>query len=357
MEHWKNKSLENIVAEIDGVVYEESWRPCEFYPDWFHISSFGRLKKLARKSIAKYRPDIPAKIMSQAVTKKGYLRVHLKKWGVEKKSQYVHRLVALAFIEKIEGKPDVNHKTGIKTDNHYTQLEWCTPQENNEHGVAMGLLKRGRNIKPYIRKGRNPQYKKVIHIETKEIFKSLHEVLKVEPNYRKGYFGKQLRGDRINTTPYRYVDADENFIRKPYKGQPKKPIAVFDVNWNYITQFDYMKDAAEYAGTTTSSVLYFLKGRYSQIKGHKFKRVSADGSFIEPIPFVPFIRPPKKIKIKQPPTPAKKVIKFSVDGEELQRFESIRLAANDANTEKKLFARSVRKSPRNFYKGFIYKFD
>jgi hypothetical protein len=58
------------------------------------------------------------------------------------KDEFIHRIVAIAFVPKVEGKPHVNHRDGVKANNHYTNLEWCTPQENNEHGVKMGLLKR-----------------------------------------------------------------------------------------------------------------------------------------------------------------------------------------------------------------------
>ena len=51
----------------------------------------------------------------------------------------VHRLVAEAYIPNIENKPIVNHKNGVKWDNHYTNLEWATVSENTKHSFDNGL--------------------------------------------------------------------------------------------------------------------------------------------------------------------------------------------------------------------------
>ena len=64
-----------------------------------------------------------------SVNKKGYLQVCL----TNKNTYNVHRLVALTFIENKENKPEVNHIDGNKLNNHISNLEWNTTQENLEH--------------------------------------------------------------------------------------------------------------------------------------------------------------------------------------------------------------------------------
>lgn len=54
-----------------------------------------------------------------------------------------HRLVADAFIENPENKPQVNHINSVRSDNWYRNLEWVTPSENMKHSVEHGFFKSG----------------------------------------------------------------------------------------------------------------------------------------------------------------------------------------------------------------------
>ena len=59
----------------------------------------------------------------------GYKYVMIVKDG--KYRQYkVHRLVAEAYIPNPQNKPFVNHKDCNRSNNCFTNLEWCTQKEN-----------------------------------------------------------------------------------------------------------------------------------------------------------------------------------------------------------------------------------
>ena len=51
----------------------------------------------------------------------------------------VHRIVALAFCLKEQGKNYVNHIDGNPTNNKASNLEWCTQKENMQHAVFYKL--------------------------------------------------------------------------------------------------------------------------------------------------------------------------------------------------------------------------
>ena len=59
--------------------------------------------------------------------------------SINTKLFYVHRLVALTFLENFENKELVNHIDGNKLNNQLTNLEFSTSLENNLHKIQTGL--------------------------------------------------------------------------------------------------------------------------------------------------------------------------------------------------------------------------
>ncbi len=86
--------------------------------------------------------------LRQSTDTNGYKLVKLYK-NNKQHTRRVHRLVAEAFIENIENKPQVNHRNGKKDENHYSNLEWATREENIQHAHDNGLMK---NVKETISK-------------------------------------------------------------------------------------------------------------------------------------------------------------------------------------------------------------
>lgn len=95
------------------------WKTIEEFP-LYEISDTGcvRNKKTQRELALTIQPS-------------GYVRVNLRKDN-QSYSQYVHRLVAQAFVEG-DHTLEVNHIDGNKQNNTATNLEWITHKRNMRH--------------------------------------------------------------------------------------------------------------------------------------------------------------------------------------------------------------------------------
>lgn len=117
---------------------QEIWKPIAGFEGCYEISNLGRVKSLARVSKdGKQLRNVPERILIQAKT--NYPSVSLWKAGKLKVIK-VHRLVATAFIDNPEAKPEVNHIDADRFNNKVSNLEWVTRQENVTHAHANGLV-------------------------------------------------------------------------------------------------------------------------------------------------------------------------------------------------------------------------
>lgn len=97
----------------------ENWQTISGFPN-YDVSSLGNIRNNKTNKFMK------------VYVKSGYYHVSLLNES-NKKTLKVHRLIALAFIENTENKPEVNHKDKNKLNNQLSNLEWMTRKENNIH--------------------------------------------------------------------------------------------------------------------------------------------------------------------------------------------------------------------------------
>jgi hypothetical protein len=120
----------------------EIWKTIKGFEGQYEISNIGNLRSVDRL-VEHYKGGkrlCKGSNKNIRLNDKGYYRCNLKKDG-KRYDFTVHRLVAIAFLEKPFGKDIINHINGIKTDNRVENLEWCNSSENTIHAVKERLIK------------------------------------------------------------------------------------------------------------------------------------------------------------------------------------------------------------------------
>lgn len=115
---------------------KEVWKDVPGYEGRYQVSNYGQVRSIEREILGgcgavRLQREI---LMKQSPHYKGYKVIFLNRPGSLKKKFFVHRLVAIAFIENTNNKPIVNHKNGDRSHNHLNNLEWMDESENVRHG-------------------------------------------------------------------------------------------------------------------------------------------------------------------------------------------------------------------------------
>ena len=150
----------------------EIWKDIRGY-DGYVVSSHGRVASLNRVKKDKNGREVfhKGKMLIPQPNSSGYLRVRLKRDG-ETTSYFVHRLVALHFVEN--SSPDcysiVNHLDGDHLNNRADNLEWTTTCGNNRHAIERGRMERTKEWLQHLRETNEQNGRAVIgtNIDTGE---------------------------------------------------------------------------------------------------------------------------------------------------------------------------------------------
>lgn len=102
----------------------EHWKPSPISPDKYMVSDSGQVYSL-----------VSGKILHPYTSKGGYLQYTLYR-GKKPKVVLAHRLVAAAFIENPDNKPEVDHINTNRADNRVGNLRWVTKKENQNNPLS-----------------------------------------------------------------------------------------------------------------------------------------------------------------------------------------------------------------------------
>lgn len=168
-----------IFAEISG------------FPN-YSISNFGRvINKVTGKTLGNFKDT------------KGYPITFLYS-DQKRKTLKVHRLVSISFIPNPENKPQVNHKDGNKTNNHWSNLEWATNSENGKHAWDNNLRTKSEKMVRAMRSVSQLNKKRILDTRTGLYFESVQKAAE-SVGMRQNRLSSMLTGYIKNKTAFTYA--------------------------------------------------------------------------------------------------------------------------------------------------------
>jgi len=147
---------------------DEEWKDIRGYEGRYQVSNIGRIKSLARMRKTKGGGQcfMPEKIMSVSIKKetgrtKPYAEIRLRNGGPREepcKAFLVHRLVADAFIRKLEPREEVDHENRVHADNRVENLRILTWRKHSEfHPVRENPLPRNDYTGRFMKRNESPK--------------------------------------------------------------------------------------------------------------------------------------------------------------------------------------------------------
>lgn len=144
----------------------EEWKPVPDYEGMYEVSNYGRVYSILR-FVDNGRGSLRktgGRVLRIAVAKHGYSIVQVNRDSIPQTVR-VHIVVAKAFIPNPNNYPMINHKDEVKTNNVFSNLEWCDAKYNNNYGTIRlrNSLKQKNNInssRPVLQYTRDNQFVK-----------------------------------------------------------------------------------------------------------------------------------------------------------------------------------------------------
>ena len=266
MDYWKNTTDLTIDGEI--------WKPVSEYADLYHVSNYGRVKRLpkivsyahAKGVNAKIRYD--EKILMQTIGGHGYLLITLTdKFGIQKSAR-VHRIVCKAFIELVDGKPQVNHIDGNKQNNRVENLEWADASDQMNHAYSHNLIK--------VKVGDvHAQSKRVYHYnlsgELIGVYGSCGEAHR-KTNLSLSHINKCCNGqfDFYKGSVFSYKELNREYFNREFKSKYDKDLCVIKktLEGEEVCRYRNAKTAAKENEIPYISIYYNLTKRAKSAYGY-----------------------------------------------------------------------------------------
>lgn len=213
------------------------------------------------------------------ITGSGYLTFRLKNVLGGTDTVGFHRLIAMAMCPYKGNYRDlcVNHIDGDKTNNHYTNLEWCSLTENNHHAGRLGMTSKCRPIALIDTRNNN----RIIEFNSGNECARFLDETKDTIQYRVG-FGI----DRIFPDGYIYVyleDLDKGLERLRRNYKPKKKfgrkvrVCILDTYNGEEIFYDSLGDVVKDFKMSLSGLYKWLSEDKQEVRYERYRFKFDDG--------------------------------------------------------------------------------
>ena len=159
----------------------------------------------------------------------------------------IHRLVALAFLPNPDNLPIINHKDENPSNNHISNLEWCTNKYNCNYGTKKERL--SKKLKGKFIGENNPMYGKHHTEETKKEMSETRKGKKFTEEHKKKISEAQKGKKNHNSKKVRCIETGQIFDcisdANEYMGKSRKCMSIchcckgrsktaYGLHWEYI---------------------------------------------------------------------------------------------------------------------------
>lgn len=231
---------------------EEIWKDIPGFDGLYQVSTYGRVRSLLRRHGA--MPYI-MKPVNHGQGPRKYKQIQLSRGG-KSHTIGIHRLVALAFIPRIEGKNHIDHIDGDPSNNHVENLRWCTHLENMNNPITRERERQAIYT--------NPVFGHKLSEETKA---------KISRARKGKYYGEE--------NPFygkKHTDETRKKLSKYRTEFGGIPIVQLSLSGDYIRQWQGAAYAARGLGiSSSSSIIECCRGKRKTIGGYKWKYLSDYG--------------------------------------------------------------------------------
>lgn len=202
-------------------------------------------------------------LYKRKLSNSGYVMYNLSLGNKIQITMYAHRLVALAFIPNPENKPQVNHIDGNKLNNHISNLEWVTQEENMEHCMNSGLSSLSKPINRYDTDGN--------YIDS---FPSASEASRQLGYKNSRSISCCLLGEYKVAHGFQWRFSDDNRpVEKLFENEyfSKKSVVQLTLDGEYVKTFDIATNAYKELGKKDNGMIsQCCKGKRGKYSGYRW---------------------------------------------------------------------------------------